>query len=47
MQIDEDQKIDDYISKLVNIVNQMKTCNVFFFYNQIVEKVIRTLSSNI
>jgi len=45
MQMEEEQKIVEYISKLINIVNQMKACGEKITDQQIVEKIMRTLSS--
>jgi len=45
MQMEDDQKISEYISKLINLVNQMKACSETITDQQIVEKIMRTLSS--
>jgi len=45
MQMEDDQKISEYISKLINLVNQMKACSEAISDQQIVEKIMRTLSS--
>ncbi|MCI41122.1 F-box protein, partial [Trifolium medium] len=45
MLMEEDQKIADYFSKLMTVVNQMKTCGEEFTDQQINEKVMRTLTS--
>jgi len=42
--MEEDQKIVCYISKLINIVNQMKASSETISDPQFVEKVMRTLS---
>jgi len=44
MQMEEEQKIAEYISKLINLVNQMKACGEAMTDQQIVEKIMRTLS---
>ena len=44
MQMEDDQKIAEYISKLINLVNQMKACGEAMTDQQIVEKIMRTLS---
>ena len=45
MQMEEEQKIAEYISKLINLVNQMKACGEAMTDQQIVEKIMRTISS--
>jgi len=45
MQMEDDQKIAEYISKLINIVNRMKACGEVMIDQQIIEKIMRTLSS--
>jgi len=45
MQMEDDQKIAECISKLINVVNQMKACGEANFDQQIIEKIMRTLSS--
>lgn len=45
MQMEDDQKISEYISKLINLVNQMKACSEAITDQQIVEKIMRTISS--
>ena len=45
MQMEEEQKNVEYISKLINLVNQMKACGEAMTDQQIVEKIMRTLSS--
>jgi len=45
MQIEDEQKIAECISKLINIVNQIKACGEAITYQQIVEKIMRTLAS--
>jgi hypothetical protein len=44
MQMEEEKKIADYISKLMNVVNQMKVSGETIFDQQIVDKIMRTLS---
>jgi archaellum biogenesis ATPase FlaH len=44
MQMEEEQKIADYISKLVNVVNQRKAFIETISDQQIVEKIMRTIS---
>jgi len=43
--MEDDQKISEYISKLINLVNQMKTCSEAITDQQISEKIMKTLSS--
>jgi len=43
--MEDEQKIAEYISKLISIVNQMKACEEAMTDQQIVEKIMRTLSS--
>jgi hypothetical protein len=45
MLMEEDKKIADYFSKLMIVVNQMKTFGEVFTDQQINEKVMRTLTS--
>jgi len=45
VQMEEEQKIVEYIFKLINIVNQMKACGEAMTDQQIVEKIMKTLSS--
>ena len=45
MQMEDDQKISEYISKLINCMSQMKACGEAMIDQQIVEKIMRTLSS--
>jgi len=45
MQMEDDQKIFEYISKLINCMSQMKACGEAMIDQQIVEKIMRTLSS--
>ena len=45
MLMEDDQKIANYFSKLMMVVNQMKTCGEVFTDQQINEKVMRTLTS--
>jgi len=42
--MEEDQKISDYISKLIIVVNQVKACIETIFEQQIDKKVTRTVS---
>ena len=42
--MEEDQKISDYISELINVVNQTKACSETIYERQIVEKIMRNLS---
>ena len=44
MQMEEDQKVSDYFSKLIAIVNQMKTCGENITDQMVVEKVLRSLN---
>ncbi|XP_073221587.1 uncharacterized protein [Cicer arietinum] len=44
MQMEADQKVSDYFSKLTAIVNQMRTCGENITYQMVVEKVMRSLS---
>jgi len=43
--MEDEHKIVEYISKLINIVNQMKACGEAVTDQQIVEKIMKTLSS--
>lgn len=45
MQMEENQKINDYFSKLIVLVNQMKTYGEAITDHQVVEKVMRSLTS--
>lgn len=45
MQMEDEQKIVEYIFKLINVVNQMKPCGEAIPDQQIIEKIMRTLSS--
>ena len=45
MHMEEEQKIAEYISKLISVVNQMKACREAMIDKKIVEKIMRTLSS--
>lgn len=45
MQMEEDQKICEYLSKLIASVNQMQTCDEVFPNQQVVEKMMRSLTS--
>jgi len=40
MHMEDDQKIAEYISKLISIVNQMKACGEAMTDQQIVEKIM-------
>jgi len=44
MQIEEDQKVSDYFSKMIEIVNLMKNCGENISDQMVVEKVLRSLS---
>jgi len=44
MQMEEEKKIPDYISKLINVVNHMKACSETILDQQIVEKIMRNIS---
>jgi len=44
-QMEEEQKIAEYISKFISVVNQMKACGEAMTDQQIVERIMRTLSS--
>ena len=44
MQMEEEQKIVDYIYKLINVVNHMKACSETISDQQIIENIMRTLS---
>lgn len=45
MQMEDEKKIVDYISMLINVVNQMKVCSGTISDKKIVEKIMITLSS--
>ncbi|GAU42828.1 hypothetical protein TSUD_185870 [Trifolium subterraneum] len=44
MQMEEDQKVSDYFSKLLEIVHQMQTCGENVTDQMVVEKALRSLS---
>jgi len=44
MQMDEDQKVSDYFSKMIEIMNLMKNCGENISDQMVVEKVWRSLS---
>jgi len=44
MQMEEDQKVSDYFSKMTEIVNLMKNCGENILDQMIVEKILRSLS---
>ncbi|GAU33832.1 hypothetical protein TSUD_393400 [Trifolium subterraneum] len=44
MQMEEDQKVSDYFSKLLEIVHQMQTCGENVIDQMVVEKALRYLS---
>ena len=44
MQMEEDQKVSDYFSKMTEIVNLMKNCGENISDQMIVEKILRSLS---
>jgi len=44
MQMEEDQKVSDYFSKMTEIVNLMKNCGENISDQMVVEKVLRSLS---
>lgn len=45
MQMQDDWKICDYFSKLIAVVNQMKTCGETIIDYKMVEKVMKSLPS--
>ena len=45
MKMEDDEKVSEYISKLINLVNQMKACSEAITDQRIVEKIMRTISS--
>lgn len=45
MQMEEDQKVSEYFSKLTTIVNQMKTYGEKITNQMVAEKVLRSLST--
>lgn len=45
MKMEENHKINDYFSKLIALINQIKTCGERFIDQQVVKKVIRSLTS--
>lgn len=47
MFMEEDQKVVDYFSKLITMVNQMKACGETITKQHIVEKVMKNLSPRI
>ena len=44
MQMEDEQKIGDYFSKLCSLVNQMQTCGEVLTDQMVVEKVLRSLT---
>ncbi|MCH81937.1 retrovirus-related pol polyprotein from transposon TNT 1-94, partial [Trifolium medium] len=42
--MEEDQKVSDYFSKLLALVNQMQNCGETISYEMVVEKVLRSLT---
>ncbi|PNY02359.1 F-box protein [Trifolium pratense] len=44
LQMEEDQKVSDYFSKLLAIMNQMQTCGETITDQMVVEKVLRSLN---
>jgi hypothetical protein len=45
MLMEDDQRISDYISKLLSVVNQMKACGEEVSDQQVVGKIMRSLTS--
>jgi len=45
MLMEDDQRISDYISKLQSVVNQMKACGEEMSDQQVVGKIMRSLTS--
>jgi len=46
MQMEEDHKVSDYFSKMIEIVNLMKNCGENISDHMVVEKVLRSLIQN-